>query len=159
MDAVGIETPEFDKIDSYCKELDYFLLGNSSAINLAKAFMKTFSIWDDLIDKDEQISDGDINKCFWIIFVDLPNNQFYKQYFSLLHPIVINSIINWHAANALEKSGSTEISFMLRSSCIDIISMCAFIVGGEEWARKITPSIRKWSCNETYSEYVNDLGE
>lgn len=145
---------EIDKVIDNDGEATYnFLLGNKEATSFVLRVHQIFHIWDDLIDKDKEITNEEINKVFWIALVELPEDPFYKANYLMLKPILINSIINWKAANVLENEKQLDISFVLRSSYIDILTICALIVGGLDYCDKVTPLIRKFESEEGIEEY------
>jgi hypothetical protein len=116
-------------------------------------------VWDDLIDKDKPLTDEDINKTFMLALVKLPRNRFYQAYFAVLNPLLENSFINWLGSNKLEQNGSDlPIAFDLRNSYVNIITACANIIGGPNWAMDVAIAAHKALRNvESYDEYVSKL--
>lgn len=118
-------------------------------------------VWDDLIDLDKTPVPEEINDAFWFLLVDLPRNRFYMDHFDLLNPVLMVAITNWHAANHLEREGDDNadkaIAFILRSAYVDLITQCALIVGGTEWANRVTPAIRRFAHSEGYQQYRVNL--
>jgi hypothetical protein len=137
------------------------LRGHQDAIDFVQHIVDVLHCWDDLKDKDKPLTQEQIDHCFWLILVVLPRNSFYQANFSDLNPIVVNSIMNWHAANELEASASEtdkEISFIVRSSYMDIVTTCVTIIGGYDWAREIIPTIRRQlHRHEDYRAYRSSL--
>lgn len=149
---------EIDKVVYKDAEVIYnFLMGNKEATDFVLRVYQIFHIWDDLIDKDKEITNEEINKVFWIALIELPDDPFYRANYLMLKPILINSIINWKAANVLEKEKEFNISFILRGAYIDILTMCALLVGGVDHCDKVTPQIRMWEHAEGFDNYVNEF--
>jgi hypothetical protein len=116
--------------------------------------------YDDLIDKDKDLSDEDIHAAMWKIFISLPANRFYTDNISVFQPIMVNSLINWKCANSLEADGddySLSIAYILRSSYVDLVTMTALLVGGREWADQVALQVRKQVHGETYQGYKENL--
>ena len=155
------ETPKLDRLEAvYQDRASFFLQGNKPAIDFVWAFFSICHVWDDMIDRDRGVTDEEINTAFWQALVMLPTNMFYVQHFTVLHPIIINTIINWRAATAMERRGDgkdREIAFVLRGGYADVLSMSALLVGGLEWSIQVTPEIRQWMHEESHAEYLDNL--
>ena len=136
--------------------------GNRDAADFLATIVAVLHFWDDLIDKDQQLTDKDINDAFWKALIVLPRNNFYREHFHLLNPLLMAAIHNWSAATKLERegdSGDKHIAFILRSSYVDLITQSALLVGGPEWAEEVTPTIRRFTHSEGYEGYLKNLAE
>lgn len=141
-------------------QLTPMLLGNVSAAQFITLVIEALHIWDDLIDKDKQVQDAAINDVFYSLFVVLPRNEFYKQHFSYLNPILVNAITNWHIANQMERQGDDyqlRIAYILRSSYVDLTTQCAVLVGGLEHGVDIGFRNRLFAHKETWEGYLINL--
>jgi hypothetical protein len=142
-------------------EVRKVLRGNIDAENFIQTLGNIAHVWDDLIDKDRTPTDEEINHCFWQALVELPRNRFYQAHFQELQPLVCIAIQNWMAANTLEKekrSGDLEIAFIIRSSYINIVIHSALLLGGYEWAKAVTPDLRRFWHDEGFQQYVTNTG-
>jgi hypothetical protein len=136
--------------------------GHPDAAEFCITLVEVLHLWDDLIDKDKPVSPEAINKAFWQALVELPRNRFYQEHFHDLIPCLMTAIQNWHAANGMEETGSEldkEIAFILRSSYADIVIQAAHLTGGYDWARQITPLVRREFHKETYAGYRVNLAK
>jgi len=118
------------------------------------------SVWDDLIDKDKTIDDSKVNAAFELSLVHLPRNKFYMAHFNELNPIVISSIQNWYIANKIERNNDEDkfnISFIIRSSYADLITMTAYILGGTEFSQEIGEAARAFAHDEGIEGYKQAL--
>lgn len=134
--------------------------GHPAAVDFLLALMDMAHVWDDMIDRDVQVSDSSINRAFWNALVVLPGNSFYQQYFTQLHPLVVSAIVNWRAATTMEREGGEldqHIAFTLRSSYTDIIVQCALIIGGPDWAEAVAVMARRFVQSEGYNQYILNL--
>lgn len=117
--------------------------------------------WDDLIDKDKPLDDDEINNALDGLFFRLPMNSFYKQYEYLLHPILMASIYNWQAATRMERNPQNDndlyISYILRSSCADLLSICAVIIHGKKKSVDLICEIRRYWHSEGFANYIQNL--
>jgi len=157
-----MNTPEFNRLDKHVPLFSEFLLGNVEAIQFVVRVFRALHVWDDLIDKDKNITDDEVNSVFWDLLVVLPADPFYVRNLALLNSTLVNAIINWHIANKLEREGDEKdksIAFILRGAYIDILSASAFVVGGMNWATEIGPAIRRWAHEETFAQYMENLAK
>jgi hypothetical protein len=139
------------------------LKGHQDAINFVQCIVDVLHCWDDLKDRDKPLTQEQIDHAFWLMLVVLPRNSFYAANFSDLNPIIVSSIQNWHAANELEETDSDtdkEISFIIRSSYMDIVTQTVTIIGGYDWAREMIPTIRRQlHRHEDYRTYRDNLAK
>lgn len=141
----------------WVRQVRHALQGNKDAEALVFCYMRITHVWDDLIDKDNVPTDEEINRAFFHMWVTIPSNPFFVAYRQTLLPILANVIVNWQTANKLEQIGSDkalQISHMLRHSPVDIIVMCAQIIGGADWAAECAAPLRLSMVDGTYEEYV-----
>ena len=133
---------------------------NESAVDFLDGMIGIAHLWDDLIDRDKPVTDDAINQAFWFMLVDLPRNEFYQAHFNALNPIVMVSFMNWQAATLMERAGTNDdkhIAFILRSAYVDLVTQCALIVGGKDWASKAVIEIRRFAHCEGFEKYLDSL--
>lgn len=153
-------TPEISQLITHRTQIANFLQGHKTATDFVCDMFVVLHIWDDLIDKDKNLTDAEIHQAFWYALVSLPSNPFYVQNFNALQPILVGAIINWQASNEMETNGDDKdksIAFILRGAYIDLVTISAYLVGGKDWVRQITPDIRRWAHQETFEEYLQNL--
>jgi hypothetical protein len=137
--------------------------GDQHALVFLRSMASVMHTWDDLIDKDREVSDGEINAAFWLALVELPANPFYAAHADMLRPIVVQSILNWRAATQMEREATCEqyndlkIAFIIRSTYIDLVVMSACVLGGPDWAAKVAPDLRRWAHSEGFKGYLDAL--
>lgn len=139
-------------------QLGVILKGNRDAVNYCLEMYRIIQVWDDLVDGDVPAGEQSIDSAFMASLVTIPSNPFFQQYSVYLIPTVLNCILQWQDSNKLEKSGTDHdlhMAFVLRASYFQLVSMCAYIVGGPEWANGIGPSIRKL-YSETLDDYMKE---
>lgn len=136
------------------------LLGNEDAAALNADLYQIVEMWDDLIDKDAATPDAGINAAFYTALIKLPRNAFYQRHFALLSPILESAILDWYAANALEKRRTGDdlrTSFILRCGVQAFTVMCARIIGGVDFACSVNLQLR--SAGDSWAEYAAEFGE
>lgn len=150
-----------DKEAVFATLLEEVLLGDAEAIRFISDIFAAAHVWDDVVDKDS-ITEEQFQRTFRDLFLSIPTNPFYMRHFTALHPIVLNSMLNWEAANALEISKTERdlrISYVLRSSFIDLIGVTAFLIGGYEHAVAAVLRARRLEHAETFVEYKATIQE
>lgn len=138
----------------------YVLKGHRDAVAFAVILCSILHLWDDLEDRDKLVDREDVNQAMYAALVVLPRNAFYQANFAELNALLDSSILNWHAANEMERNGDAEdrhISFIIRSAYCNIVIAAARIVGGYEWARSVTPMLRRFWHKEGFEGYLRNL--
>ena len=147
---------DLDKqLPTFKENLNYWLIGNSNAIVFCLDMIKAIHLWDDLIDKDNELKDEEINDVFTFLMVDMPINPFYAVNQREIAPMMQNIILKWHTANVFEKEkevNDVDKAYMLRAELYQLFVLCAALVGGREWGREM--SIHIWRL---YGESVKEL--
>ena len=147
---------DLDKqLPTFKENLNYWLIGNSNAIVFCLDMIKAIHLWDDLIDKDNELKDEEINDVFTFLMVDMPMNPFYAVNQRDIAPMMQNIILKWHTANVFEKEkevNDVDKAYMLRAELYQLFVLCATLVGGREWGREM--SIHIWRL---YGESVKEL--
>ena len=147
---------DLDKqLPTFKENLNYWLIGNSNAIVFCLDMIKAIHLWDDLIDKDNELKDEEINDVFTFLMVDMPMNPFYAVNHREIAPMMNTIILKWHTANVFEKEkevNDVDKAYMLRAELYQLFVLCATLVGGREWGREM--SIHIWRL---YGESVKEL--
>jgi hypothetical protein len=141
-----------EQLPWFREKLNVWLLQDQQAIEYCLYMIKTAHLWDDLIDRDTDYSDEDINDMFTYLLVELPSNTFYQRNMSTLVPTIMNIILKWHTANVFEKEkkkGDLDKAYVLRAELYQLFVICATLLGGKKWGLKVSPEI--WRC------YVEEL--
>ena len=147
---------DLDKqLPTFKENLNYWLIGNSNAIVFCLDMIKAIHLWDDLIDKDNELKDEEINDVFTFLMVDMPMNPFYAVNQRDIAPMMQNIILKWHTANVFEKEkevNDVDKAYMLRAELYQLFVLCATLIGGRQWGRDMSVSI--W---RSYIESVDEL--
>lgn len=137
-----------------------WMKGDKSAADYIELVCNIAHVWDDLIDKDKEVSEDDIGKVFFEALISLPRNVFYRKHFDHLNSVLMNAMSNWQVATKLEREGGpyeTSIAFILRSSYVDLITQAALLLGGQKWACQVGEEARRLTHGETYDGYLKNL--
>lgn len=142
------------------KHLEW-LRGNRAAFDLITTLFGILHFWDDLIDGDREVTAADVNRTMFDALVTVHENLFWREHFYSLMPVLKLAIANWHAANAMELSYDEQdrrIAFILRSTYVDLVTICAYLVGGREWAVQVALDARRDTSAEGWDAYLAALG-
>jgi hypothetical protein len=136
--------------------------GNRAAADYLVQIVAALHLWDDLIDKDQPVSDIRINTVFTNLLTELPRNPFFSQHASILTPVTLMAIQNWHVATRAERQevpgGITpEVAFILRSSYVDIVGLVATLCGGYEHGIDVATRVRVLAHSEGLPAYLTNL--
>lgn len=130
--------------------------GNQDALNMYRMFVDLAHTWDDLIDKDKDVTEQDINVAFLMCLVYLPLNPFYQVIQRDILPMWITVVSSYEAANKFEREKDErglEISHMLRYAAGNILAYAIHVCVGHEKAAEYIPEMWKDVANERYAEY------
>lgn len=136
--------------------------GNEEAALYCEQFFSVCQIWDDLIDKDKEVSDSMINTMMWLTLLEMPKNRFFQQYSHELIPVMRQYVIDWFDANQYENKKddhSLSISYVLRDSINQLLVQCAYLIGGAEWAANVSFSLRERVHDESIADYAAKIKE
>jgi len=136
------------------------LRGHKDAIALIESLAFIARAWDDLIDRDKIILDDRINRAFWTALVEIPQNPFYQQYLFQITPLIRDYINSWLDANDMEKTAgehNKHVAFVLRDLIGNIIMQCAYLIGGYDWMRTVSPWVRSFQFDERLDKYMEGL--
>ena len=130
--------------------------GNQDALNMFRMFVDLSHTWDDLVDKDKEVSQLEINNAFLICLVYLQANPFYRSIQEQVWPMWISVISAYETANKFEQEKDAhgiEIAHGLRYAAGHIVAYAVNACVGAEKAREILPEVWKNIVFERYEEY------
>lgn len=137
------------------KELfDYVYKGDVSAIELSIMILDIVHLWDDVIDKDKEYTDEEVDRAFMFAMVDLHLHPLWTPEMSVLFKRVYYC---WNDANKIEKNKeSTDndlaMAWMLRAGVYDLFVAIAEKLYGREWAKQISLTVHLF-----YGESLEDF--
>jgi hypothetical protein len=147
-------TPEFRQ------QLNEWMQGHAPAVLFLDTLFDVLHVVDDLTDRDKALATTQVHQAFWHALITLPRNAFYMDHFHLLNGALQTAILNWHAANRMEVTtapNAKEVAYVLRSSYNDLITLSAWIIGGDEWSHKVAYECRLRASNEGFGQYLSSL--
>jgi hypothetical protein len=130
--------------------------GNQDALNLFFMLVDLVQTWDDLVDKDREVSQQEVNNAFLIALVYIPSNPFYQAIREQITPMWMTVISAFEVANKFEQDKDEhglEIAHNLRFAAGHVVTFMVQTCLGYEKAREVLPNIWKIIVNERYDEY------
>lgn len=133
--------------------------GNVDALRFVQDISHWTHFYDDLIDRDKPVSDAAVHENMWRLVVSIPTNAFFRAHQDVLRPVIVTGILNWQAANDIEREGSVEelrIAHTLRYSIADVLLLCMTLTCGREAAMKNARRARLMCQNDTWANYSSE---
>jgi hypothetical protein len=121
--------------------------GKAQALYFLSSMYHAIDLWDDLIDRDEEISDERVHATFEFLLVHLPGNQWFLTHVGQLQPVMQAFIISWHTGNE-QKARHPEQTYILRQLYFDLITVVAVICGGYDHGKAINR--RLWATSADF---------
>lgn len=137
---------------------DFIYQGNEAAKAISFEILQLVHIWDDLYDKDKEVSPDQVNSAFFSAVYKLQENPLWQQ--CRLGEHMLNVILRWQDANVLEQELLSEHdlnkAYMLRAGVYDLFSVLCYHLFGMAWAQEVGPQIRRFYC-ESLEEYKEEM--
>jgi hypothetical protein len=130
--------------------------GNQDALNAYRMFVDLAHLWDDLVDKDKEATENDINNAFLICLVYLPANPFYRSIQEQVLPMWLTVVSAYQTANKFERDKDPhgiEIAHGLRYAAGNIVAYMVYVCVGPEKAKEFLPEMWKNVFFERYEDY------
>lgn len=139
--------------------------GNEDALNMYRMIVALSHTWDDLVDKDKEVPEADINNAFLIALVYMPANPFYQVIQQQIMPMWLTVLSAYEVANKFERDKDEvgiEIAHNLRYAAGHIVAYMVQVCVGYEKAKEIMPEVWKAVVFERFDDYrkehLNALG-
>ena len=130
--------------------------GNQDALNVFHMFVDLSHLWDDLVDKDKEATEDEINNAFLICLVYLPANPFYRSIQEQILPMWLTVVSAYQTANKFERDKDAhgiEIAHGLRYAAGNIVAYMVYVCVGPEKAKEFLPDMWKDVFFERYDNY------
>jgi len=130
--------------------------GNQDALSVYRMLVDLAHIWDDLVDKDKEVTEQTINNAFLISLVYLPLNPFYQAIQRDIMPMWITVVSAYQTANKFEREKDErglEAAHILRYAAGNILAYAIHVCVGPEKAAEYIPEMWKDVVNESFAEY------
>lgn len=117
-------------------------------------------LFDDLADRDREVTPEQVLAAFRALLVEIPANPFYRRNFEQLHPLFDTFILSWGTANVLERGDDEErlrVAYVIRSDYMNLVLRCAQLLHGFDYALQVSPRLRDLWHVEGWRGYLKAL--
>lgn len=134
--------------------------GHEDAADFLLAVGDYVELWDDLIDKDTEITDERINAAMsnGILLNFNPFAQANAHYLRAFIVQMINSYLDSEELQHDDDPKVRNIAFHLRNHPLELYQAVAFCCGGWPHLRQMSPKIRKFFAFESFEEWEREHG-
>lgn len=132
-----------------------WFLDNQQAIDFVNGLFYCVEFWDDLIDKDEIVTDERINECMQWLFLSLPANDWFignRQAYLPVMKIAINAFYDANSMANNKQKHIKNLAFHIRNYSTEVIILTAYLCGGEKHLRAVSEEIRTWYAFEKFKD-------
>lgn len=132
---------------------------NDHALQMYRLLIDLAHTWDDLIDKDKDVSERDINRAFLTCLFQLQMNPVYRQIQDAILPMWLTVVTAYEAANQWEKTGDPhglEIGHTLRYAAGHVIAFAMVHCAGFTKASEHMGDMWKAVCAERIAPYIQE---
>ena len=130
--------------------------GHADALQLFRMLVDLAHTWDDLVDKDKDLPESEINNAFLICLVYMQANPFYRQIQEQVWPMWLTVVSAYETANTYERNKDehgVEIAHGLRYAAGHIVAYMVHVCVGPEKAKEFLPEVWKHVMVERFDEY------
>lgn len=145
--------------DSEQNFLAQVLQGDQHAVSYCETLFRISQTLDDLVDGDNPVTSDTVFNAFYDALVELPGNPFYRANEPTLRPMMRLALQDYRDSVLLEQQGGhgQTLAFVLRDQLTSIVVQCAGMVGGNDWMRQVSTSIRAFFHEESLQDYLVGL--
>lgn len=136
---------------------NYIYQNDVEAVRVSMELVQMLHVWDDLIDKDVEISNQEINAAFVAALCEISGSWLWDANAAALARV---AFLKWQTANYFEANTADEnqklMSFVFRAGFIDLFYYFAYKMYGMEWAQHVGPAIASW-YGEDFAKYQQEF--
>lgn len=125
---------------------EHIYKSDTAAIELSFMLLDVAHVWDDLVDKDKQVSTEDIDRAFLYSLQYIPVHKYWSP---AMHCMLNSVYLRWYAANQIETDPNAENdelskAWMLRAALFDLFELLSLQLHGIDWAKQNARLIRQY---------------
>ena len=136
---------------------NYIYQNDVEAVRVSMELVQMLHVWDDLIDKDVEISNQEINAAFVAALCEISGSWLWDANAAELARV---AFLKWQTANYFEANTADEnqklMSFVFRAGFIDLFYYFAYKMYGMEWVQHVGPAIASW-YGEDFAKYQQEF--
>lgn len=135
-------------------------VGDAQAVRFIIDFGDACELFDDLIDRDTEISDEHVTRVLFNVLTEMPLNPFFDKWKRQLIPLIVTGINAWLDANALERGSDNDkvFAYVLRDWYMEFVSFVIYLTRGRDVMRGVSLDVRRFfTHHETLEQYREKL--
>lgn len=135
--------------------------GNQQAVAFLAALGAYVELWDDLIDKDKELSDAEICDVLSAGLLDIAMNPWVQAHRVYLAPIIVQMISAYMTSEKLARHPDRRVrqrAFHIRNYPLEAYPAVAFLTGGMPHMLEMEPKIREFFAFEDFDEWEHAHG-
>lgn len=139
-------------------KLEWFA-GNASALDLYERLVFIAHSWDDLVDRDRDISPDVVNALVMNLLLHLPQNECFRRFETEIRVLLLCGATSYMAANIMEKSGDkhkVEIAHYLRYAVSQVAVFLVSALNGVDKAPAIIAEAMTQMIPERIEDYLKE---
>lgn len=114
-------------------------------------------VFDDVIDKDNEITRQDANAALYAALLSMPASPFWLRNHAVLTPVMLVALSKWQASDARERAGIIDaVSFVWRASFYDVVLAVCHLVHGDK-AVDMAATVASM-YGENFEDYKKEFG-
>lgn len=135
-----------------------WMKGDADAIDFLLSVFNAAELWDDVVDGDFDKAKDGADRAMLGLLIDLPCNPFFLNNLTALRAGMVIGINAWQDSLLLERRSDAWArtwAYALRDFYMELVPLCAMLVGGYHHMRKISLEAREFFQAETLQEYLD----
>ena len=148
--------PMQDSIN-YSLLFEYIYKGDPEAIRVSHELVLLLHVWDDLIDKDREVSAHEINAAFVAALCGIGGSPLWDEHAAHLMSVYY---LKWIGANAIEEAPATieekATAYVSRAAVFDLFLYFVYKLHGLQWAEEVSELVLR-SNGEDFSAYCQEF--
>lgn len=160
--SYSLKQSDKDRNDIYGRLAVLLRDEDGEAVRFLKDLAYVVHVWDDLIDRDQEVSSEQITTAFTKSIVGFGSNSFFLKFATQLVPVLHTGILNWQGANHLEAIGTPhalQVSHIVRCNVGDVAVLAASLLNDDAHAASVAGEIRMLMQQDSFEDYLSDIGK
>ncbi len=156
---------EREEMKKFREILEVYCLRDFEAIRLCEDYLHVAHIWDDLYDKDKDVSPYQLNKAFCGVLGHIPMNPIYQAHVKEFASLSLLTALTWQIANRFESGNADQLmgSFILRNTLMVLIYFIILLAGAknddDSWGIDVGTEFFREMFDGFHGKYLAFLSE
>lgn len=137
---------------------EHIYKSNTAAIELSFMLLDIMHTWDDLVDKDKPVAEGDVNRAFFMAIQMVPAHPLWNIGLSTM---LTSVYLRWRTSTHIERDKAAtdndlSKAWMLRAGVFDLFELLCQQLFGLGWAEECGPVIRAY-YGEPLKAFIKEI--